>query len=174
MNSLQNCRFTCEISQSFSSASVDFSLRLQLVCFSAAMTRLAPPSLQWHQHSMKERGVANEAASSHCLFVFVQMPEFEKSTVHIRDPERVEQIICSLIKGGAAKLQVTEWKHTYSVSRTRSNDRLCFCSPDHHRFWYDIKQVCCQWKTLPDVSQWVKKQQRRPEPRYELDQQRVT
>lgn len=45
-------------------------------------------------------------ASSHWLFVSVQMPEFEKSTVHIRDPERVEQIICSLIKGGASKLQV--------------------------------------------------------------------
>jgi len=40
------------------------------------------------------------------LFVFLKMPEFEKSTVHIRDPERVEQIICSLIKGGASKLQV--------------------------------------------------------------------
>lgn len=40
------------------------------------------------------------------VFVFLQMPEFEKSTVHIRDPERVEQIICSLIKGGASKLQV--------------------------------------------------------------------
>lgn len=34
------------------------------------------------------------------------MPQFEKSTVHMRDPERVEQIICSLIKGGASKLQV--------------------------------------------------------------------
>ncbi len=40
------------------------------------------------------------------VFVFLQMPEFEKSTVHIRDPERLEQIICSLIKGGASKLQV--------------------------------------------------------------------
>lgn len=34
------------------------------------------------------------------------MPQFEKSTVHMRDPERVEQIICGLIKGGAPKLQV--------------------------------------------------------------------
>ncbi|KAI5085169.1 cytosolic 5'-nucleotidase 3, partial [Silurus meridionalis] len=33
------------------------------------------------------------------------MPEFEKSTVHIKDPERVEQIICGMIKGGASKLQ---------------------------------------------------------------------
>lgn len=36
------------------------------------------------------------------------MPEFEKSTVHIKDPERVEQIICGLIKGGASKLQVSD------------------------------------------------------------------
>lgn len=34
------------------------------------------------------------------------MPQFEKTTVHMRDPERVEQIICDLIKGGASKLQV--------------------------------------------------------------------
>lgn len=34
------------------------------------------------------------------------MPQFEKTTVHMRDPERVEQIMCSLIKGGASKLQV--------------------------------------------------------------------
>lgn len=34
------------------------------------------------------------------------MPQFEKTTVHMRDPERVEQIICGLIKGGASKLQV--------------------------------------------------------------------
>lgn len=36
------------------------------------------------------------------------MPQFEKTTVHMRDPERVEQIICGLIKGGASKLQVGE------------------------------------------------------------------
>lgn len=36
----------------------------------------------------------------------VKMPQFEKTTVHMRDPERVEQIICGLIKGGASKLQV--------------------------------------------------------------------
>lgn len=36
----------------------------------------------------------------------LQMPQFEKTTVHMRDPERVEQIICGLIKGGASKLQV--------------------------------------------------------------------
>lgn len=40
------------------------------------------------------------------LFVELQMPQFEKPTVHMRDPERVEQIICGLIKGGASKLQV--------------------------------------------------------------------
>lgn len=34
------------------------------------------------------------------------MPQFDKTTVHMKDPERVEQIICGLIKGGASKLQV--------------------------------------------------------------------
>lgn len=48
------------------------------------------------------------------------MPEFQKKTVHIKDPGRVEEIICGLIKGGAAKLQVKivegvtslEWKQS--------------------------------------------------------------
>lgn len=34
------------------------------------------------------------------------MPEFQKSSVRIKNPTRVEEIICGLIKGGAAKLQV--------------------------------------------------------------------
>uniref|UniRef100_A0A8D3DBR9 5'-nucleotidase n=1 Tax=Scophthalmus maximus TaxID=52904 RepID=A0A8D3DBR9_SCOMX len=38
--------------------------------------------------------------------IIEMMPQFEKTTVHMRDPERVEQIICGLIKGGASKLQV--------------------------------------------------------------------
>ncbi|KAG7265288.1 hypothetical protein CRUP_005266 [Coryphaenoides rupestris] len=37
--------------------------------------------------------------------IIEMMPQFEKSTVHMKDPERVEQIICGLIKGGASKLQ---------------------------------------------------------------------
>ncbi|KAG9334658.1 hypothetical protein JZ751_007376 [Albula glossodonta] len=41
------------------------------------------------------------------------MPEFEKNTVHIKDPERVEEVICSLIKGGAAKLQLLQLKDKY-------------------------------------------------------------
>lgn len=34
------------------------------------------------------------------------MPEFQKSSVRIKNPTRVEEIICGLIKGGAVKLQV--------------------------------------------------------------------
>lgn len=40
------------------------------------------------------------------LSLSLQMPQFEKTTVHMRDPERVEQIICGLLKGGPSKLQV--------------------------------------------------------------------
>ncbi|XP_053117605.1 cytosolic 5'-nucleotidase 3A isoform X2 [Hemicordylus capensis] len=44
-----------------------------------------------------------------------KMPEFQKKTVHIKDPERVEEIICGLIKGGAAKLQIiTDFDMTLS------------------------------------------------------------
>lgn len=60
---------------------------------------------------MNFRGVALQLAVStwphpSVCCVSVQMPQFEKTTVHMRDPERVEQIICGLIKGGASKLQV--------------------------------------------------------------------
>lgn len=38
------------------------------------------------------------------------MPEFQKSSVRIKNPTRVEEIICGLIKGGAAKLQVSNYQ----------------------------------------------------------------
>ncbi|MGH0124176.1 UNVERIFIED_CONTAM: hypothetical protein FKN15_016587 [Acipenser sinensis] len=44
----------------------------------------------------------------------MEMLEFQKKTVHFKDPERVEDIICGLIKGGAAKLQ----KFIHSVTVT--------------------------------------------------------
>ncbi|XP_078143543.1 cytosolic 5'-nucleotidase 3 isoform X2 [Centroberyx gerrardi] len=52
------------------------------------------------------------------------MPQFEKTTVHMRDPERVEQIICGLIKGGASKLQViTDFDMT--LSKFAVNGKRC-------------------------------------------------
>ncbi|XP_042550898.1 cytosolic 5'-nucleotidase 3A isoform X2 [Dipodomys spectabilis] len=43
------------------------------------------------------------------------MPEFQKSSVRIKNPTRVEEIICGLIKGGAAKLQIiTDFDMTLS------------------------------------------------------------
>ncbi|XP_075414320.1 cytosolic 5'-nucleotidase 3A isoform X2 [Tenrec ecaudatus] len=43
------------------------------------------------------------------------MPEFQKSSVHIKNLTRVEEIICGLMKGGAAKLQIiTDFDMTLS------------------------------------------------------------
>ncbi|ELV12394.1 Cytosolic 5'-nucleotidase 3 [Tupaia chinensis] len=43
------------------------------------------------------------------------MPEFQRSSVRIKDPVRVEETICGLIKGGAAKLQIiTDFDMTLS------------------------------------------------------------
>lgn len=54
--------------------------------------------------------------------IIEMMPEFEKSTVHMRDPERVEQIICGLIKGGASKLQIiTDFDMTLSKFAVNGN-----------------------------------------------------
>ncbi|KAK1790892.1 hypothetical protein P4O66_014052 [Electrophorus voltai] len=56
--------------------------------------------------------------------IIEMMPEFEKSTVHIRYPERVEQIICGMIKGGASKLQViTDFDMT--LSKFAVNGKCC-------------------------------------------------
>ncbi|XP_060761656.1 cytosolic 5'-nucleotidase 3 isoform X1 [Neoarius graeffei] len=56
--------------------------------------------------------------------IIEMMPEFEKSTVHIKDPERVEQIICGLIKGGASKLQIiTDFDMT--LSKFAVNGKRC-------------------------------------------------
>ncbi|KAF7247602.1 Cytosolic 5'-nucleotidase 3A [Varanus komodoensis] len=53
-----------------------------------------------------------------------RMPEFQKKTVHIKDPARVEEIICGLIKGGAAKLQIiTDFDMT--LSRFSHNGKRC-------------------------------------------------
>ncbi|KAM4735544.1 cytosolic 5'-nucleotidase 3 isoform 2-T2 [Anableps anableps] len=58
--------------------------------------------------------------------IIEMMPQFEKSTVHIRDPERVEQIICGLIKGGASKLQIiTDFDMT--ISKFAINDIIDDC-----------------------------------------------
>ncbi|XP_015212478.1 cytosolic 5'-nucleotidase 3 isoform X2 [Lepisosteus oculatus] len=75
-----------------------------------------------------------------------QMPEFEKNTVHIKDPERVEEIICGLIKGGAAKLQViTDFDMT--LSRFSSNGKRC---PTCHNIIDNCKMVTedCRRKLL--------------------------
>lgn len=56
--------------------------------------------------------------------IIEMMPQFEKSTVHMKDPERVEHIICGLIKGGAPKLQIiTDFDMT--LSKFQVNGKRC-------------------------------------------------
>ncbi|XP_075068686.1 cytosolic 5'-nucleotidase 3A isoform X1 [Mixophyes fleayi] len=56
--------------------------------------------------------------------IIEMMPEFQKKTVHIKDPARVEEIICGLIKGGSARLQViTDFDMT--LSRFSHNGKRC-------------------------------------------------
>ncbi|XP_043918936.1 cytosolic 5'-nucleotidase 3A [Protopterus annectens] len=52
------------------------------------------------------------------------MPEMKKKTVHIKDPEKVEKIICGLIRGGASKLQIiTDFDMT--LTKFSYNGRRC-------------------------------------------------
>ncbi|XP_068615756.1 cytosolic 5'-nucleotidase 3-like isoform X2 [Brachionichthys hirsutus] len=74
------------------------------------------------------------------------MPQFDKTTVHMRDPERVEQIICDLIKGGASKLQViTDFDMT--LSKFAVNGKRC---PTCHNIIDNCKLVTdeCRQKLL--------------------------
>uniref|UniRef100_V5H3W7 5'-nucleotidase n=2 Tax=Ixodes ricinus TaxID=34613 RepID=V5H3W7_IXORI len=52
--------------------------------------------------------------------------ELQKPCVRMKDPERVEELVCKLIKGGPKKLQVvTDFDHT--ISRSHLNGKAC-CS----------------------------------------------
>ncbi|XP_077997148.1 cytosolic 5'-nucleotidase 3-like [Glandiceps talaboti] len=52
------------------------------------------------------------------------MDEFQRTSVHIKNPERVEQILCQLIAGGKEKLQVvTDFDQT--LSRFALNGKRC-------------------------------------------------
>lgn len=69
--------------------------------------------------------------------IIEMMPEFQKKTVHIKDPARVEEIICGLIKGGAAKLQlITDFDMT--LSRFSHNGKRC---PSCHNVIDNCKYV---------------------------------
>ncbi|XP_001506646.1 cytosolic 5'-nucleotidase 3A isoform X1 [Ornithorhynchus anatinus] len=78
--------------------------------------------------------------------IIEMMPEFQKSSVHIKNPTRVEEIICGLIKGGAAKLQIiTDFDMT--LSRFSHNGRRC---PTCHNVIDNCKLVTddCRKKLL--------------------------
>lgn len=79
--------------------------------------------------------------------VHVQMmPEFQKDSVRIKNPQRVEEIICGLIKGGAAKLQIiTDFDMT--LSRFSYQGRRC---PTCHNVIDNCRLVTdeCQKKLL--------------------------
>ncbi|KAI3361540.1 hypothetical protein L3Q82_012962, partial [Scortum barcoo] len=78
--------------------------------------------------------------------IIEMMPQFEKTTVHMKDPERVEQIICGLIKGGASKLQIiTDFDMT--LSKFAVNGKRC---PTCHNIIDNCKLVTdeCRQKLL--------------------------
>ncbi|KAK2493475.1 hypothetical protein MC885_010771 [Smutsia gigantea] len=70
------------------------------------------------------------------------MPEFQKSSVHIKNPARVEEIICGLIKGGAAKLQIiTDFDMT--LSRFSHEGKRCPTSHyviDNSKLLWQLKE----------------------------------
>lgn len=68
--------------------------------------------------------VKNKKRTGKKTRIIEMMPQFEKSTVHMKNPERVEQIICGLIKGGATKLQIiTDFDMT--LSKFTVNGKRC-------------------------------------------------
>ncbi|XP_055974216.1 cytosolic 5'-nucleotidase 3A isoform X2 [Sorex fumeus] len=74
------------------------------------------------------------------------MPEFQRNSVRIKNPTRVEEILCGLIKGGAAKLQIiTDFDMT--LSRFSHEGRRC---PTCHNVIDNCKLVSdeCRKKLL--------------------------
>ncbi|XP_072572608.1 cytosolic 5'-nucleotidase 3 isoform X2 [Paramormyrops kingsleyae] len=70
------------------------------------------------------------------------MPQFKKSTVHMKDPQHVEEIICNLIRGGASKLQIiTDFDRT--LSRFSNNGKQC---PTCHNIIDNCKLVTADCK----------------------------
>ncbi|XP_053323611.1 cytosolic 5'-nucleotidase 3A isoform X2 [Spea bombifrons] len=90
------------------------------------------------------------------------MPEFQKKTVHIKDPAKVEEIICGLIKGGASKLQViTDFDMT--LSRFSYNGKRCptchniidnckFVSDECRKKLYQLKEKYYAIEIDPNLS----------------------
>lgn len=54
------------------------------------------------------------------------MPEFQKSSVRIKNPTKVEEIICGLIKGGAAKLQVSNYQEAFIIKQIQFILMFCY------------------------------------------------
>uniref|UniRef100_A0A5F8GIX1 5'-nucleotidase n=2 Tax=Monodelphis domestica TaxID=13616 RepID=A0A5F8GIX1_MONDO len=79
-----------------------------------------------HDFSPRSSGSSERCAmieGEHDVLVRM-MPEFQKSNVHIKNPAKVEEILCGLIKGGAAKLQIiTDFDMT--LSRFSYNGKRC-------------------------------------------------
>lgn len=67
---------------------------------------LAPLDTAYHLYCCSRIKSGTEELSI-SFFVHVKMrPEFRKSSALTKKPKRVEEIICGLIRGGAAKLQI--------------------------------------------------------------------
>ncbi|XP_027795478.1 cytosolic 5'-nucleotidase 3A isoform X2 [Marmota flaviventris] len=78
--------------------------------------------------------------------IIEMMPEFQKSSVRIKNPTRVEETLCGLIKGGAAKLQIiTDFDMT--LSRFSYKGKRC---PTCHNIIDNCKLVTdeCRKKLL--------------------------
>ncbi|CAN2389684.1 Cytosolic 5'-nucleotidase 3A [Pristimantis euphronides] len=94
--------------------------------------------------------------------IIEMMPEFQKKTVHIKDPAKVEEIICRLIKGGAAKLQViTDFDMT--LSRFSHNGKRCptchnvidnckYVSDECRKKLYELKEKYYAIEIDPDLT----------------------
>ncbi|KAM3929804.1 cytosolic 5'-nucleotidase 3A isoform 1-T1 [Leptodactylus fuscus] len=94
--------------------------------------------------------------------IIEMMPEFQKKTVHIKDPARVEEIICGLIKGGAVKLQViTDFDMT--LSRFSHNGKRCptchnvidnckYVSDECRKKLYELKEKYYAIEIDPDLT----------------------
>uniref|UniRef100_A0A2I3SGR6 5'-nucleotidase n=1 Tax=Pan troglodytes TaxID=9598 RepID=A0A2I3SGR6_PANTR len=88
-----------------------------------------------------------------------RMPEFQKSSVRIKNPTRVEEIICGLIKGGAAKLQIiTDFDMTLSrFSYKGKRCPTCHSKCDICKQIHKIDPVLTVEEKYPYMVEWYTK-----------------
>ena len=73
----------------------------------------------------------------------MQMEEFQKPHVHMKDPDRVEELVTQLIKDGKTKLLVvTDFDRTLSRFKDNDGRKVPTCHGNDMNEWQGVYMLC--------------------------------